>query len=52
VALHGNISTHVRVMDVVETSKDVASLLVCTRNKFFWLGVNVFFVSDVISGDF
>ena len=36
-ALHANISASVRVMDLVEVSKDVASLVVCTRKKFFGL---------------
>jgi len=35
VVLHGNISTPVRVTDLVEVSKDAASLIVCTRKKFF-----------------
>jgi len=34
VALRGNISAPVRVTDLVEASKDVASLVVCTRKKF------------------
>jgi len=37
-ALHRNISTPVRVTDLVEVSKDAASLLACTRKKIFWLG--------------
>jgi len=41
-ALHRNISTLVRVTDLVEVSKDVASLLVCTQKKIFCLGVRVF----------
>ena len=49
-ALRGNISVPVRVTDLVEASKDAASLLVCTRKKFFCLGGAGFFVSDVISG--
>ena len=48
-ALHGNISTPVQVMDLVEASKDAARLLLCTRKKFFARGCG-FFVSDVISG--
>ena len=48
VALHVNVSAPVRVADLVEVSKDVASLIVCTQ-KNFWLGCG-FFVSDVISG--
>jgi len=49
VALSWNISAPVQVEDLVETSKDVASLLVCTRKKFFAWGCG-FFVNDVISG--
>jgi len=49
VALHRNISAPVRVTDLVEVSKDAESLLVCTLNKIFCLGVAGFFVSDVIS---
>jgi len=37
VALHGNFSGHVSTTDLVEVSKDTASLLVCTRKKIFWL---------------
>jgi len=48
-ALRGNISAPVRVTDLVEVSKDVASFVVCTRKKNFSWGVRVF-VSDVISG--
>jgi len=33
VALHRNISAPVQVTDLVEASKNVASLLVCTRNR-------------------
>ena len=40
-ALRGNISA-VRVTDLVEVSKDAASLVVCTRKKIFWFGVRVF----------
>jgi len=36
-ALHGNYSAPVRVMDLVEVSKDAASLLECTRKNFFFL---------------
>jgi len=50
VALRGNISALVRVTDVVEVSKDTASLLVCTRKKIFLLGVCGLFMSDVIRG--
>jgi len=49
VALHGNISAPVWVTDLVEASKDAASLLVCTRKKIITWGCR-FFVSDVISG--
>jgi len=42
VALHGNISAPVRVTDLVEASKDTASLLVCTRKKIFCVGLRVF----------
>jgi len=42
VALHGNISAPVRVTDLVEVSKDTASVLVCTQKKIFCLGVAVF----------
>jgi len=44
VALRGNISALVSVTDLVEVSKDAASLVVCT---FGW--GRGFFVSDVIS---
>jgi len=37
-ALRGNISAPVQVADLVEVSKDTASLVVCTREKNFWLG--------------
>ena len=49
VALCGNISAPVSVTDLVEASKDAASLLVCTRKKFFAWGAG-FFVSEVTSG--
>jgi len=42
VALHGNISAPVQVTDLVEASKDAASLLVCTRKNFFAWGMRVF----------
>jgi len=42
-ALRENISAPVLVMDLVEASKDAASLLVRTRKKFFCLGVAVFY---------
>jgi len=38
VALRRNISAPVRVTDLVEVSKDVASLVVWTRKKIFCLG--------------
>jgi len=41
-ALHGNFSAPVRVTDLVEASKDAASLLVCTRKKFFGWGMQIF----------
>jgi len=49
VVLRRNISVPVRVTDQVEVSKDTASLLVCTRKKFFAWGCGIF-VSNVISG--
>jgi len=49
VALRGNISVPVRVTDLVEASKDAASLLVCTRKNFLLVGCR-FFVSNVING--
>ena len=36
--LRGNISAPVRVTDLVEVSKDVASLVVCTRKKSAFFG--------------
>ena len=50
VALRANLSGHVGAADLVEVSKDTASLLVRTRKKIFCLGGADFFVSDVISG--
>jgi len=41
-ALRENISTPVQVTDLVEVSKDAASLLVCTWKKIFAWGVRVF----------
>jgi len=38
VALRGNMSAPVRVMDLVEASKDAVSLLICTRKKCLCLG--------------
>jgi len=49
VALRGNFSIPVCSTDPVKVSKDAASLLDCTRKKFFAWGCE-FFVSDVISG--
>ena len=55
-AMRRNISAHVWVTDLVEVLKGAAevlkgaaSLVVCTRKKFFGWGLRVF-VSDVISG--
>ena len=41
-ALHGNYSALVRVTDLVEVSKDAASLLECIGKKFFAWGVQIF----------
>jgi len=49
-ALRGNYSAPVQVTDLVEVSKDAASLLECTRQNIFWLGLCEFFVSDIITG--
>jgi len=49
VALRGNFSGSVSAIDLVKISKEVASLVVCTRNKFYGWWCR-FFVSDVISG--
>jgi len=49
VALRGNFSGLVCSTNPVKVSKDVASLLVCTRKKCL-LGGCGFFVSDVLSG--
>jgi len=38
VAWCGNISTPVGVTDLIEVSKDTASLVVCTRKKIICLG--------------
>ena len=48
VALCGNSSAPVSITDLVEVSKDAASLVVCTRKNFFGSGV-LFFVIDIIS---
>jgi len=50
VALRGNINTTVQVTDLIEVSKDVASLVVALE-KNFSVGGCGFFVSDVISGE-
>ena len=42
VALRGNISAPVWVTDLVEASKDAASLVGCTRKKNFCLEGSVF----------
>ena len=49
VALRRNISAPVQVTDLVEASKDAASLVVSTR-KDFLVGECSFFVSDIKSG--
>jgi len=41
-ALHGNISTPVQVTDLVEVSKDAASLAVYTLKNIFGWGLRVF----------
>jgi len=41
-ALRGNISAPVRVTDLVEVSKNAASLLVCTWKNFFAWGLRFF----------
>jgi len=41
-ALRGNFSVPVRVVDLVEASKDAVSLLVCTRKKFCGWGMRIF----------
>jgi len=49
VALRGNFSGPVSATNPVKSSKDTASLVACTRKKFFgW--VCGFFASGVISG--
>jgi len=47
--LRGNISVPVWITDLVEVSKDTASLVDCTRKKIFCWKCG-FFVRDVISG--
>jgi len=42
VALHGNFSGQVSATDLVEVSKDAASLLVCTQKIFFDWGMRIF----------
>jgi len=49
VALRWNFSSPVCSTDPVKVSKDAASLLVCTRKKFFAWGCG-FFLSDVKNG--
>ena len=49
-ALYGNIFGLVQVTDLVEVSKDVASLLVVCTQKIFLVGGCRFFVSDINSG--
>ena len=49
-ALRGNISAPVQVTNLIEASKDAASLVVCTQKNFFFLEDAGFFVSDIISG--
>jgi len=49
VALRGNFSAPVQVTDLVKVSKDAASLLECTRKKFFPWGMHIF-MSDVMNG--
>jgi len=49
VALCGNFSCPVSATDPVKSLKDTASLVACTRKKFFGWGLWIF-VSDVISG--
>jgi len=39
VAFHGNFSGPINITDLVKSSKDSASLVVCTRKKIFWLVV-------------
>ena len=41
VALRGNFSGPVSTTDLVKSSKDWASLVVCTRKKFFGWGVRI-----------
>jgi len=48
-ALRGNFSGLVSTTDLVKSSKDSASLVVCTHEKFFGWGVRIF-VSDIKSG--
>jgi len=47
-ALRGNFSGPVCYTDLLKVTKDAASLLVCTRKKFFAWGYGLF-KSDVIS---
>jgi len=43
VALRGNFSGPVSATDLVKSSKDAASLVVCTSNKIFGWGVRIFY---------
>jgi len=42
VALRGNFSCPVSATDLVKSSKDLASLVDCTRKKFFGWGARIF----------
>jgi len=42
VALRGNFAGPVSATDLVEVSKEAASLLVCTQKNFFGWGMQVF----------
>jgi len=42
VALHGNLSGPVSATNLVKSSKDSASLALCTQKRIFWLGMWVF----------
>jgi len=45
-ALHGNFAGLISATDPVKSSKDTASLVVCTQKKFFDWGVRVFWVKS------
>jgi len=49
-ALRGNFSGPVYATDLVKVSKYAASLVACTRKKYFGWGYGFFF-NDVISGE-